>query len=413
MHILVVSQYFWPETFRVNEIVSELSARGHEVTVLTGRPNYPEGEVFPAYAKDAAAFDRYGDADVVRIPLRPRGRGSLNLVRNYWSFVFWGCMLGPWKLRTRHFDAIFVFETSPITSALPAILLKWIKRTSLSMWVLDLWPETLAAVGVVRSPRVLHWVGRLCSFIYRHCDLILAPSLSFAAPIAKWSRAPEKFRYFPAWAEATFDDIENAACAPELQLHAGKFCILFAGNIGDAQDFPAILEAADLTRQRKDIHWLIVGDGRAAAQVHQDIAAQQLTDTVYMLGRFPLGRMPSFFAGSHALLVSLRDEPIFALTIPGKVQSYLSARKPILAMLNGEGARVVESAGAGLVCGAGDAQQLARNACRLADLPSSERQAMGLRGASYCIRHFSRSALMAQLEGWLNHRPGSAARPSR
>ena len=144
MHILVVSQYFWPETFRVNEIVSELSARGHEVTVLTGRPNYPEGEVFPAYAKDAAAFDRYGDADVVRIPLRPRGRGSLNLVRNYWSFVFWGCMLGPWKLRTRHFDAIFVFETSPITSALPAILLKWIKRTSLSMWVLDLWPETLS-----------------------------------------------------------------------------------------------------------------------------------------------------------------------------------------------------------------------------------------------------------------------------
>ena len=151
MRILVVSQYFWPETFRVNEIVSELAARGHEITVLTGRPNYPEGAVNTEFLADPARFSRFAGSEVVRVPLRPRGKGSLQLILNYWSFVAWGCILGPWKLRGRRFDAIFVFETSPITAALPAILLKWIKRAPLSMWVLDLWPDTLKAIGIVNS----------------------------------------------------------------------------------------------------------------------------------------------------------------------------------------------------------------------------------------------------------------------
>jgi len=400
--ILVVSQYFWPETFRVNEIVSELSARGHEVTVLTGRPNYPEGVVHPDYLADPARFSRYAGADVLRVPLRPRGTGSLKLVLNYWSFVFWGCIQGPWKLRGRQFDAIFVFETSPITSALPAILLKWFKRAPLSMWVLDLWPDTLKAVGMVKSNRALRVVGLLCSFIYSQCDLILGQSRAFVDPIKRWTGSAEKFRYFPAWSEEVFDGQGTATdTAPELAPHSTHFKIVFAGNIGEAQDFPSVLQAALLTRDRPDIHWLVVGDGRAAPQLREDIQRLGLNGTVFMLGRFPVERMPSFFAGADALLVSLKAEPIFAMTIPGKVQSYLAAGRPLLGMLDGEGSRVIYESNAGLTAPSGDFCALASQAIALADMSPERRKQMGENGRQYGNDQFKRAELMSRLEAWL------------
>ena len=402
MRILVVSQYFWPESFRVNEIVSELTARGHDVTVLTGRPNYPEGVLHPDYAADPARFMRYAGADVLRVPLRPRGQGSLKLVLNYWSFVFWGCLKGPWLLRGRRFDAIFVFETSPITSALPAILLKWIKRAPLSMWVLDLWPDTLQAVGMVKTERQLKAVGLLCRFIYRHCDLILGQSRAFIDPIRRWAGSADRFRYFPQWSEEVFDASATPVDpAPEVSALGPGFNIVFAGNIGDAQDFPSLLRAAELTRDREDIRWVIVGDGRAAPQVRADIERLGLSRNVVMLGRYPVERMPAFFAAADALLVSLKAEPIFAMTIPGKVQSYLAAGKPLLGMLDGEGARVIEESGAGRVVPSGDAQALARQAKALADLPPDVLARMGDSGRRYGATHFKRAALMQQLEGWL------------
>lgn len=401
MRLLVLSQYFWPEVFRVNEIVSELTARGHEVTVLTGRPNYPDGEVFADYTANPQAYARYAGAEVIRVPLRPRGKGSLRLVLNYWSFVFWGCLLGPWKLRGRQFDAIFVFETSPITSALPALLIKKIKRAPLLLWVLDLWPDTLSAIGIVRSPRLLGWVGALVRFIYKRCDLILAQSRGFFPRIECWSREPAKTRYFPQWAEATFDvDLGTVEMAPELRPHSDCFNIMFAGNIGEAQDFPAILDAAEQLRERRDIHWLIVGDGRAADDVRAGIASRSLQDTVFMLGRHPLERMPGFFKGADALLVSLKAEPIFAMTIPGKVQAYLAAGRPLLGMLDGEGAAVIRDAGAGLVCAAGDGAALAARAVELALLDADERATMGRLGQAYCRKEFDRAILIAQLERW-------------
>lgn len=402
MKILVVSQYFWPETFRVNEIVSELTARGHEVTVLTGRPNYPEGVLHPDFAADPARFSRYAGADVLRVPLRPRGQGSLRLVLNYWSFVFWGCLKGPWLLRGRRFDAIFVFETSPITSALPAILLKWIKRAPLSMWVLDLWPDTLQAVGMVKTERQLRAVGLLCRFIYRRCDLILGQSRAFIEPIRRWAGSSDRFRYFPQWSEEVFDaGAAPAEPAPEVTALGPGFNIIFAGNIGDAQDFPSLLRAAELTRDREDIRWVIVGDGRAAPQVRADIERLGLSRNVVMLGRHPVERMPAFFAAADALLVSLKAEPIFAMTIPGKVQSYLAAGKPLLGMLDGEGARVIEESGAGRVVPSGDAHALAQQARSLADLPDEARARMGDCGRQYGTTHFKRAALVSQLEAWL------------
>ncbi|MBI5068817.1 MAG: glycosyltransferase family 4 protein [Deltaproteobacteria bacterium] len=406
MRLLVVSQYFWPENFRVNELVSELVARGHEVTVLTGVPNYPEGKVFEDYRRDPESFSSYSGAEVLRVPLRPRGQGKLQLVRNYWSFVFWGTLLGPWKLRGKPFDAIIFFEISPITSVLPALLLRRLKQAPLLLWVLDLWPETLAAVGIVRSPTILRLIGRLVSFIYRRCDLILAQSRGFVPNIERWSGDSSRIRYFPQWAEAIFDrDLADVECAPEVAPYRDTFNVMFAGNIGEAQDFPAILDAAECLREHNDIRWLVVGDGRAAQWVRAQIEARALQKRVVMLGRYPLERMPAIFRGANALLVSLRPDPIFAMTIPGKVQSYLAAGLPLLGMVDGEGAGVIQESGAGLVCGAGDGFGLARRVRQLADATAEERAAMGQRGKQYARREFDRATLVGRLEGWLGGPP--------
>lgn len=397
MKILVVSQYFWPENFRINDLVAEWCARGHEVTVLTGVPNYPQGEVLPEYRADPAAFSQFSDADVVRVPMRPRGTGSVALALNYASFALSAAVLGPIKLRNRRFDRIFVFEPSPITVGIPAAVMKWVKRCPLVFWVLDIWPESLHAVGVVRSERVLNLIGKLVGWIYRRCDTILAQSHSFVTKIRQRSGPNARIEYFPSWAEALFD---GAPCspAPELAAHSRAFKILFAGNVGEAQDFPAILDAAERLKDRRDIQWLIVGDGRMTPWVSAEIKRRGLEHTTTLMGRFPLERMPDFFAGADALLVSLKKSDVFAMTIPGKVQSYLAAGKPLLGMLDGEGADVISSAGAGLVCAAGDGAGLASNARQLVDMGSTARLALGESGRRHYQTHFERNMLMDRSE---------------
>ena len=400
MRILVVSQYFWPENFRVNDLVAVWMSRGHGVTVLTGLPNYPDGRVFAGFRADPLRFAEYAGAPVIRVPMLPRGEGGLQLALNYASFALSACLIGPWRLRGRKFDVIFVFEPSPVTVGLPAVLQRRLKRAPVAFWVLDQWPETLVAVGATRSKWVLSAVGRLVSFIYRRCDLLLAQSRSFIPQIRRYAGARPRVEYFPSWSDST-PAAGHAAPAPEVPPLPGVFTVLFAGNIGDAQDFPAILDAAERIKDRTDIRWIIVGDGRRAEWVASEAQRRGLTERFILLGRFPLERMSSFFESADALLVSLRPDPIFAMTIPGKVQSYLAAGRPLLGMLDGEGAELLERGGAGLVCRAGDSAGLAANVARLADTPADERAAMAARATELSANEFDRDRLMGRLDGWL------------
>ncbi|MRS98708.1 glycosyltransferase [Ralstonia pickettii] len=401
MRLLVVTQYFWPENFRVNDLVAELARRGHEVTVLTGLPNYPEGKVFQSFRDHPETYSSYEGVEVIRVPLLPRGQGGLRLMLNYFSFAASASLLGMWKLRGRRFDAIFAYEPSPITVGLPAVLMRAIKRAPLAFWVLDLWPETLQAIGVVRSRTLLEAVGRLVTFIYRRCDLILAQSKSFIPQIQRYAGLDRRVEYFPSWAESLFD-LDSVAPAQEVPAVAGSFNVMFAGNIGDAQDFPAVLAAAERLKEHRHIRWLIVGDGRVAQWVAVEIERRGLQHSVLMLGRYPVERMPSFFKHAHALLVSLKDEPIFSMTIPGKLQSYLAAGMPVMAMLNGEGADVVRHAGAGLTCVAGDWAALAKNVLTLSQMTHEEREEMGQNARALSLREFDRSTLISRLENWLS-----------
>lgn len=410
MHLLIVTQYFWPEEFRINDLAQGLVARGHAVTVYTGKPNYPRGSFFPGYGFWSRPRENYDGIEIVRVPLVPRGHGgAVRLALNYLSFAAFASMLAPLRCRGR-FDAILVFEPSPITVGLPALVLRALKRIPILFWVQDLWPESLEATGAVSSPRILKLFERLTRFIYRGCERVLVQSRGFIEPTRRMGVPPERIRYFPNSAESFYRPLELADAAEERKALPQGFRVMFAGNIGAAQDFPTILAAAELLRDDPDIHWIVLGDGRMAAWVRDEVARRGLAHCVHLLGRHPVDSMPRWFAAADALLVTLKREPIFAYTIPTKIQSYMACARPIVAGIDGEGARVTQEAGAGYAVPAEDPQALADAVRRMAALSAEAREALGQAGRRYFEQHFGREHLLEQLEGWmleLTERPRS------
>lgn len=410
LHVLIISQHFWPEEFRVNDLPAELKSRDVEVTILTGWPNYPDGKVSAAFRDDPESFSTLEHARIVRVPLIPRGKGGgLRLALNYLSFALAASTIGLFRLRTQRFDAVLVFLSSPATQALPAIILRRLTGVPVWLWVQDLWPQSLSAVGAVRSRAVLDAVGLVVGALYRGSSHILIQSEAFREDVRKRAGSGIPVDYLPNWSEPTVARTGAAiAVAPEVEPYQGFFKIMFAGNLGEAQDLASVIQAAQLAWDREDIRWLMVGDGRARTRAEGLVAELGLQERVVFLGRQPSHRMPEFFAGADALLVSLRDEPIFSLTVPSKVQSYLAAERPILAMLNGEGARVIEESGGGIVVPAGDAGALASAAIALSDLSETERAGIARRGRLYANAQFDRTQLVDRLLGWMRAMQGSA-----
>ena len=395
MKVLVVSQYFWPEAFRINEVVLSLIAVGCDVTVLTGQPNYPQGDVFDGYhVAGFGAEQHVAGYSIFRVPLVPRGhRGARGLVVNYLSFVLSASLLGPWLLRKQHFDVVFVYAPSPIVQAVPAVWLAFLKRAKLVTWVQDLWPQSLEATGFVRNRRVLSMVAVLVRWIYRHCDLLLVQSQAFIPPVkAMASKTP--VLYHPNPGELAFDQTQPSG--PQALVLEPGFNVVFAGNLGTVQALGTVLDAAELLRPYSDVRLVLVGSGSRSDWLLQEVACRKL-DNVQLAGRFAPEAMPGILAQASALLVSLTNSPIMTLTVPSKVQAYLAAGKPIIASLSGEGARVVEESGAGLACPAEDAAALADAVQRLRAIPQAELQRMGAAGKIYYKRHFDPVVLAEKL----------------
>lgn len=399
LRILVVTQYFWPENMRINDLVRDFSESGHEVTVLTGWPNYPEGKVFAEYKANPEGFKNYFGARVVRVPLVSRGKRSISLMLNYFSFFFSASTIGVGKLRKKKFDAIFVYAVSPIMAAIPAVVIGRMKRVPVYIWVLDLWPETLRAVGVLRHPTLLAMVGKVVSWIYNRADYLLLQSRGFSTSVKVYCTndiSPERLVYFPSWAEDDFSG-SSVKSSNLLERDNSIFTVVFAGNLGEAQDLPAVLDAAESLKNSVAVRWVIVGDGRMSKWLAEQVESRGLTN-VLLLGRHPLSAMPGVFACADALLVSLKTNDVFEKTIPGKVQAYLASSKPVLGMINGEAARIIEESGCGFSCASGDAQGLARITLKLATSDSAQRDAMGQAGRSYYLNHFSKATLLGRLE---------------
>ena len=401
LSVLIVSQYFSPEAFGVNALVAELQERGHSVTVLTGMPNYPSGVFVDGYGGWKVHRETWKNASVIRIPIFARGQNSrLRLALNYLSFAVNASILAPFFVKSRP-DVILVYQMSPVTMALPAIVVKLFTRSKILLWVQDIWPESLVATGAVRNPIALVTLRLIVRFIYRCSSVIAVQSRQFEKFIRPLARPARDIRYLPNTADRFYRPIQVPPDAPERKLFRPGFNILFAGNLGLAQDLETVLAAITHLKDRKDIQWVFVGDGRRRAWLEHQILERGLADNVQILGSFPPEKMPSFFAIADVLLITLRDERIFSLTVPSKLQTYLACGRPVLGAIAGEAASILMMSGAGLVAPPNDPERLAEIASAMAQMPREELDALGKAALDYQNHEFDRDYWLDQLEEWL------------
>jgi glycosyltransferase involved in cell wall biosynthesis len=364
---------------------------------LTGKPNYPDGLIFEGYRAGGCQRELHDDTIILRLPIIARGsRSRTRLALNYLSFIFSGFLFGQGMVEERGYDLVFVYAPSPLLQALPAIWLARSQKVPLVVWVQDLWPESLSATGGIKNRWLLGAVARVVRLIYRASDRILVQSRAFVVPVAALTDEPSKIHYYPNLYKTSSEHHVSPramALAKELQAH---FSVVFAGNLGTAQSLDTLVEAARQLLPHPEVRIVLVGSGSLDDWLMHQRDVYGLTNLI-LTGRFDASDMSAIFAAAEALLVSLRPEPTFGLTIPSKVQAYLAAGRPVLAALDGEGSRIIREAGAGLCSEAGNAKALAENVLRLAELSPLERQQMGQSGRRYFDRHFAPVALVDEL----------------
>lgn len=351
--VLIYTNHFYPENFKVNEVSEMLSNDGLEVTVITGIPNYPDGKIAKGYGYFKNTTDVVKGVKVKRLWLIPRGSGSkLRLVINYLSYfascIFYTLYIGLFK---KKYDVIFVHHTSPILIAISPIIYKWLRKPKMILWDLDMWPDTLVALDIIKSKKVILFLETLVKWIYKQYDKVLIGSNSFASK-AKERVADYKIDYFPNWAEDVFTQKNQVQPNNNPQFPEG-FSVMYAGNIGEAQDFGNVFNAMKILKNEA-INWLIVGDGRWLKQLKENVTQSGLSDKVTYYGNNPLQTMPYFFSKADVMFFSLQDKEIFSKTVPAKLQAYMASAKPIVGMISGEGNQIIKEAKCGLSVNSGD-----------------------------------------------------------
>lgn len=393
--ILFVCQYFYPETFRGNDIAFHLAEEGHEVHVVTGIPNYPDGKFHEGYGLLKKRQEVINGVKVTHLPIIPRGNNKIMLMLNFLSYmiVCWIYML--YHAMLHKYDMVFCQQLSPVMMSSPAVLYKKLRKVPLYTWVLDLWPESLSAAGDIKNNHILGFFKSFVSSEYKHSDKILISSNSFRESILKYGNYEDKLIYFPQWADGTSTSSANDFKLPKIP---EGFKVMFAGAVGEAHGFECNMQAALLTKEQKHIKWVIVGDGRKLNWVRQFVRDNGLEETVLTLGRFPSETMPSFFKQADVMLVSLTDSPLFNLYAPAKISSYMAASKPIIAVLNGEGGKVVKEANCGWNVKAGDAEELARLVIELAKVDQTLLLEKGKAAKTHYDEYFEKDKCLRKLD---------------
>lgn len=391
MRILAVSQYYWPEPFNVSEVCEELVSRGHEVTVLTGLPNYPEGNVYDGYADAFRRVETRNGVKIVRSWLWPRKRGAVSRFINYESFSLSGTFRAM-RLGIG-FDVVISFEISPIMSANPAIAYARKYGVPLLLYVIDIWPECLLAGGIKSGSPVYRHYAKVSARIYSAADRLAVTSPLFGDYISKLLKRDVETVYLPQFAEELF--LEEAAVTP--QGYEGDFVhFTFAGNIGSAQSVQTIVRAA-ARLLNEPVRFHIVGSGSDAVGC-QRLAEDLGATNVIFHGRHALEEMPAYYAASDAMIATFADNPTLGYTLPRKIQSYMAAGKPVLGTLVGEARRVIEDSDCGSSCSAEDADGLAQICRRFLSLHDSRRVELGENARAYYQEHFSRKSFFETLE---------------
>ena len=396
MRILILTQWYPPEPqVLMSELPQTLQSFGHDVTVLTGFPNWPSGKLYPGYRLKHWQKEVLDGVSLIRVPLYPdHSRSALKRILNFVSFAVSAALLGP--LLAKRTDVIHVVHP-PVTVALPAWLISRLWGIPFTYEIQDMWPETLRATGMMNSERALALVDRFAKWVYKRAAAIRVISPGFRDDLLRKGVAPEKVRVISNWVDTGFykpvePDLELAR---ELGL-AGRFNIVYAGAIGLAQGLDTVLDAASLLQDLPGLQFVLIGDGVEAPRLKKITQARQLQN-VRFLGRYPVDAMPGFYALADVLLIHLRDDPLFRITIPHKTITCLASGKPMLAAVEGDAAEMVRSAGAGLTCPPSDPKALADAARQFFTMASAERDEMGQNGRRIACELYGREYLVGQI----------------
>jgi len=393
LKILVVCQYYYPEPFRVSDICESLAMMGHDVTVLTGLPNYPEGRVLPEYRHGKRRTESLNGVNIVRCLEIGRGRSRVRLFMNYLSFAISATLTASFI--RKNCDVVFVNQLSPVLMSIPGIAYKNQHHKKMLLYCLDLWPASLSAGGISEDSSVYRLLRIVSRWIYRSADTVLVTSSMFQDYLeSKLDIKDVNMRHVPQYAEDMFirGDEETSGLASPLGGRMYNF--VFAGNVGDVQSVETIVRAANEVRNRTDIGIHIVGDGSKLEACRGLSNELGLTNLVFH-GRRPIEDMPGFYRMADAMLVTMKRDEHLSYTLPGKVQSYMAAGRPILGAIDGETSRIIQMSGCGYACEAEDYRDLARLIVRFCD--DGAKDQMAANALKFYSEHFSKEQFLSTL----------------
>ena len=399
MKLLVVSQYYYPEQFRINDICKEWVKRGYEVTVLTGIPNYPEGKFYKGYNIFKKRKEKIDGIEIIRIPIIPRGKNSIMLVLNYLSFVISGFFFS--KFTRKKFDKVFTYEVSPITQALPGIWYAKRKKIESILYVMDLWPESIELATGRKNEKVFKIIDKLVNYIYKNTDKILTSSESFRQDIIKKGHSSEKVEFWPQYAEEFYSNEENKV----LEINdKNKFKIIFTGNIGYAQGLEILIETAKILKEKNEnIIFYLVGNGRAKDELKQKITENELQEMIKLIDKKPAKEIPMYINACNATFISLKSNSISEKILPAKLQSYLAAGKPIIGCAKGEIEKVINESKAGICCNEENEPKLAQMIIEIKNKTDQELKQYGKNAIEYFKNHYEKTYLLNKIDDILKN----------
>ena len=383
MKILVITQYYYPEPFKIHEICEELVGRGNEVTVVTGLPNYPSGELYEGYSNSLKWNEKINGVNIIRTPIHLRGKSSVSLIMNYLSYPL-KAIKALKDLKT-NFDIIFVYQLSPVLMIFPAIYYKRKHGTSIYTYCLDLWPESLKVLKLKDNNPIYKLIGGLSNFIYSKCDFISVTSPAFIKYLNETNKVDQgKIDFIPQHGENLFLKVNNY-CPNE------KLIITFAGNIGKAQDLSTLVNAVSLLSERylRKLEVIILGDGSYLEQLEQQIKKKELTDVIKLEGRKKLEDLIPYYTKTSLFYISLEKGSQIGNTIPSKLQTYMSAGRGIIGSIDGVTKSIVHEANAGIICEAGDYRELAHVIMNMIDEDKKVLLEYGKSSRKYFIENFT------------------------
>jgi hypothetical protein len=358
LKILVITQYFWPENFRINDIVEHFRKKNFEVDILTGFPNYPEGKLDPNFKENPKKYSDYYGANIIRVPIYLRRSGTkLDLFINYISFIISSIFFGYYHLRKKKYDIVFSFATSPITSSIPAIFFSSIKKCKNIIWVLDLWPDIVKELKIIKNNFFYNLFSKFILNIYKKFDFILVQSKTFLNILQEYDKNLN-LSYFPSWSEFSVYNKNFKEDNLPFNPRDGKLNLVFTGNIGEAQNFENVMKVAELLKNY-NVRWLIVGTGRYINNLIESANKYQIKN-IFFLGQKDKSFIPYYYSIADVLFLSLKSGKAISATIPGKLQSYLTANKYILGFIDGESKKIIENSKIGSVVHPDNINELAK-----------------------------------------------------